>query len=227
MFKDLFIVQLFVKGGLVMIPITICSVLALAVIIERFRFFKRIELDTEGFMKRIKSALAIRDYADAVRSCRGEKHPVAYTIAAAIDHLNLDRKHLEEIMRQEAIRQRARLDHNLTVLSTVAAIAPLLGLAGTVTGMITSFNVLSSGGAGDPTDFRDAAVGYGHIGLECGAAGAVVEVGFAVAGEHRGVEAVSFGGVGDAEVGVGVFGHRCWFSWSGGWGHFMRAWLTR
>lgn len=152
MFKDLFIVQVFTKGGLLMWPILACSVLTLTVVLERYRFFRRIALDSETFMRRIKGALAIRDYADALRACRSERHPVAHVIAVAIDHLNLDRNHLQELMRQEAIRQRRRLERQLSLLSTITAIAPLLGLTGTVTGLIQAFNVLGSlGGVSDPT----------------------------------------------------------------------------
>ncbi|HNV69990.1 MAG TPA: hypothetical protein PKO06_09845, partial [Candidatus Ozemobacteraceae bacterium] len=61
-----FFVDVFVKGGPVMIPILLCSIVALAIVIQRYRFFQSITLSGEGFMRRVKSALSGRDYVEAM-----------------------------------------------------------------------------------------------------------------------------------------------------------------
>ena len=151
MIQNLFIVDLFYRGGPVMIPIAICSVIALAVAIERYRFYSRYASRPDQFMKQVKTALATRNYLEAMRVCRNETHPVAKVVAAGIDHLDLPKDSLMDVMRQEALKQTKRVSGNTGKLSTIASITPLLGLTGTVTGMISAFTVISTVGVGDPT----------------------------------------------------------------------------
>ncbi|MBP7633133.1 MotA/TolQ/ExbB proton channel family protein [Candidatus Ozemobacteraceae bacterium] len=151
MFSNLFIVDVFVKGGPVMVPILLCSIIGVAVMIERARFYLRHTNRADTFMVHVRSALAERNYLEAVRLCRTEKHPLAKVIAAGIDRLDLPKDALLDVMRQEALRQMKHFEKNTGVLSTIAAISPLLGLTGTVTGMISSFSIISTIGIGDPT----------------------------------------------------------------------------
>lgn len=151
MLKELFIVQVFIKGGPVMIPIFLCSILALAVTIERIRFYRRAGRSPELFMKQVKAALCARDFTEAMRLCRRENHPLARVLAAGIDRLDLPKDALLDVMRQEALRQMKRYEKHTAILSTIASISPLLGLTGTVTGMISAFSVISTIGIGDPT----------------------------------------------------------------------------
>ncbi len=150
MLKDLFIVQVFVKGGPVMVPLFLCSILAVAVVIERIRFYRRIGRSPEAFMKQVKAALCARDFTEALRLCRREPHPLARVVAAGIDRLDLPKDALMDVMRQEALRQMKRYEKNTSMLSGIASISPLLGLTGTITGMISAFSVISTIGIGDP-----------------------------------------------------------------------------
>ena len=149
--SSFFIVDVFVKGGPVMIPILICSILALTITLQRIRFFSKMKIASDVFMRRIKGALASGDFVEAMRICRKENHPLSEVIAAGIDHLNLPKEGLLDSMRQEALRQMKRLTKFHGVLSTISSVSPLLGLTGTVTGMITAFSVISTIGVGDPT----------------------------------------------------------------------------
>lgn len=149
--QKLFIVDLFVSGGPVMIPIILCSVFALAILIERIRFYKRNSGNSMAFMKKIKSNIVSQQYIEAMQACRDENTPLSNVIAAGIDNLNLDKEDLLDVMRQEAMVQVKKYDKHLAKLSTISTISPLLGLTGTVTGMIAAFKVISSAGIGDPT----------------------------------------------------------------------------
>lgn len=151
MFQNLFIFDLFSRGGPVMIPIALCSVFALAIAIERFRFFRRIQQRPEQFMKQVKAAINQGNFHESMRLCKEENHPIARVIAAGIDHLDFSRDALLDVMRQEAIRWMKQVNRNIDKLATIASISPLLGLTGTVTGMISSFQIITSGGMGDPT----------------------------------------------------------------------------
>jgi len=151
MLSNLFIVDVFVKGGPVMVPILLCSIIGVAIMIERARFYLRQNSGTEKFMAHVRSALAARDYLEALRMCRMETHPLARVIAAGIDRLDLPKDALLDVMRQEAMRQMKHFEKNTGILSTIATVSPLLGLTGTVTGMISSFSIISTIGVGDPT----------------------------------------------------------------------------
>ncbi|PKL43547.1 MAG: MotA/TolQ/ExbB proton channel family protein [Candidatus Riflebacteria bacterium HGW-Riflebacteria-2] len=149
--QKIFLVDLFVSGGPVMIPIVICSVIALAIVIERLRFYHRNPNNGAAFMKKVKGAFFARNFLDAMKICRSENTPIANVIAAGIDHLDLSKEHLLDVMRQEAMVQVKKYERHLGKLATIASITPLLGLTGTVTGMISSFAVISTVGIGDPT----------------------------------------------------------------------------
>ena len=149
--QDLFIVDLFVNGGPIMIPIVLCSIIALAVFIERFRFFHQLRKNPELFVRPMKAALASRDFTGALQICRKESHPIAAILSAGIHHLDLSKNSLLDVMRQEALKQMKKVEKNAQILGTIAGITPLLGLTGTVTGMISSFKVISTIGIGNPT----------------------------------------------------------------------------
>lgn len=184
--QKIFLVDLFVSGGPVMIPIAICSIIALAIVIERLRFYHRNPNNGAAFMKRLKGAFVSRNYFDAMKLCRAENTPLANVIAAGIDHLDLSKENLLDVMRQEAMVQVKKYEKHLGKLSTIASITPLLGLMGTVTGMISSFAVISTVGIGDPT----ALAGGISEALYTTAAGLMIGIPALVA--HNWCEAKSF-----------------------------------
>jgi biopolymer transport protein ExbB len=129
----------------------ICSVIALAILIERIRFYYRNQYNAPLFMKKIKNALISKNFVDAMKICREENTPLANVIASGIDHLDMPKDDLLDVMRQEAMVQMKKYERHLGKLGTIASITPLLGLTGTVTGMISSFSVISTVGIGNPT----------------------------------------------------------------------------
>lgn len=149
--QKIFMIDLFINGGPVMILIMLCSVIGLAILIERIRFYKRSKTNAANFMKKVKIALTTKNFVDAMRLCREENTPLANVIAAGIDHLDLTKENLLDVMRAEAMLQMKKYEKHLDKLGTIASITPLLGLTGTVTGMISSFAVISTGNIGDPT----------------------------------------------------------------------------
>lgn len=149
--KNVFIVDLFVSGGPVMYLIMFCSIVALAILIERFRFYSRNIVNGTAFMKKIRTAISTHHFTDAMQICKNEATPLAHVIAAGIDHIDYKKDDLLDVMRHEAMIQVKKFDRHVGQLSTIAAITPLLGLTGTVTGMISAFSVISTVGIGDPT----------------------------------------------------------------------------
>jgi biopolymer transport protein ExbB len=149
--KQFFIVDIFVNGGPVMYLIMFCSVVALAILIERIRFYSRNNVNGNNLMKRVRAAINTHHFTDAMRICREDASPFANVIAAGIDHLDYKKDDLLDVMRHEAMIQVKKYDRHVSKLSTIASITPLLGLTGTVTGMISAFSVISNVGIGDPT----------------------------------------------------------------------------
>jgi biopolymer transport protein ExbB len=136
---------LLVKGGLVMVPLLTSSIIALAVIIERYRFWRRCRKEEGGAM--ILELVAAGNLAQAIKLTRSLRHPVARVLLAGLEH-----QYLAPGLAMEAAAQveLARSKHYLPTLDTIITLAPLLGLLGTVTGMISSFGIVSEAGLGQP-----------------------------------------------------------------------------
>jgi len=149
--QKIFLIDLFVSGGPVMIPIVFCSIIAMAIVIERLRFYYRNPNNAANLMKKVKTAVQTRNFFEAMKVCRADNTPLANVIASGIDHLDMSKEDLLDVMRQEAMVQVKKYEKHLGKLSTIASITPLLGLTGTVTGMISSFAIISTVGIGDPT----------------------------------------------------------------------------
>ena len=131
--------QIINQGGPIMFPILLGSVLFVAIFIERLYHYHRAQIDTNEFISGIRNIMKKRNIAEAISICEETPGPVAHIVKAAL--LKHDRPR-EEIMRtieDAALLEVPRLEKNLVVLATIAHISPLLGLFGTVIGMIQVF----------------------------------------------------------------------------------------
>jgi biopolymer transport protein ExbB len=147
-------------GGWMMVPLLLCSILGLAVIIDRARAFRAAGGGHEALRKSVRTKLDEGDVNAAIDLVAGQEGPVAATLLnglnrfvrlmgkdrAAEDAANAAVRSMEEYA-PKALRP---LETRLNLLVLVAAIAPLLGMTGTVTGMITSFDVMASAAGLDP-----------------------------------------------------------------------------
>jgi biopolymer transport protein ExbB len=140
-----------VKGGIVMIPLLLCSVIALVIAIERWLYLRHARVDTSRLMGRIRSALGEGSTEQARGVCEATPGPVARVLGASLAHFDMPKEDLREVAREEALAQQPVLDGRLPVLATMVTIAPLLGLLGTISGLIKVFHVIAGGGIGDAT----------------------------------------------------------------------------
>lgn len=120
-----------VKGGWMMVPIFICSILAIIIIIERLIVLSRTR-EPQDFVERCSSKLAQGDRNSAIELCALYNSPLAKVIKEGLTSGN-------EAMGIKANDEIALLERRVTVLATIVGIAPLLGFLGTVTGMIRAF----------------------------------------------------------------------------------------
>jgi biopolymer transport protein ExbB len=139
------------KGGLVMWPIALCSVVAVVIIIERLIYFRRIKVDEQKLIDRLKSALAKGHHDEALAICESSPSPVSNLMRVGIEHRDDEPSLLRESVLDAANMEIPRLERFLSALGTVANISTLLGLLGTVTGNIKAFGVFGAfGGINDP-----------------------------------------------------------------------------
>lgn len=126
-------------GGPMMYPILLCSILFVAILIERLYHYHRAEIDTNQFVAGIRNVLKKKKIAEAISICDDTPGPVAHIVKAGILKHDQPKEEIKETIGDAALHEVPRLEKNLNVLATVAHIAPLLGLLGTVLGMIGAF----------------------------------------------------------------------------------------
>jgi len=124
--------------------ILFCSVVALAVFGERMLYFHRATIRVGEFLRGLSNLIQRHNYAEALHECAGTPGPVARVVHAAIIHHEAPRQELKEIVQEAGQMEVPRLEANLGLLSTIAIVTPLIGLLGTVTGMIVAFVTISS-----------------------------------------------------------------------------------
>src|SRR2546427_3305187 len=134
------------KGGLLMWPILACSIVSISVFAERFFYLHRATLHVGEFLKGLSNLIQRRNFAEALHESAGTPGPVARVIHAAILRHDAARSELREIVQEAAQLEVPKLEQFLGVLATLAYLAPLLGLLGTVAGMIDAFGTIASHG---------------------------------------------------------------------------------
>ena len=132
------------KGGPIMWPILLCSVIAFAIVIERLIRLRGEQINTKSFMEQISKSLKRNKVMEALELCDRTGGPIANILKAGILKHDRPRHEVREAIEDASIHEVPRLERNLPVLATVAHVAPLLGLLGTVTGMVAAFQVIES-----------------------------------------------------------------------------------
>ena len=137
-------VGLLAKGGYVMIPLMICSVVSVAVLIERNVKVKKARADVSDTIRRAQDALYNGKRPTALQLLEQDDSPVTRVLAAGTRNAHLGERGAERAMEEQGGRETQDLTRRLGWLDTIITIAPLLGLLGTVTGMISAFNVIAT-----------------------------------------------------------------------------------
>ncbi len=166
-------IELFRSGGPVMYPILLCSILFVAILIERLFHLHRAQINTGEFVAGIRNILKKRNIAEAVSICEETPGPVAHVIKAGLVKHDRAKNEIREAIDDAALHEVPRLEKNLVVLATIAHVSPLLGLFGTVLGMITVFDKIRA--LGGRTDAAQLAGGIGQA-LITTAAGLAVAI---------------------------------------------------
>lgn len=147
------ILSVFIKGGWLMIPIAICSIIAVGIIIERYIFLKKTATNKEALLAHLKSFLKRKDIEGAVSFCSANPSPISNIIKKGLKKYKLGHGRVKEAIEQAGRQEIVNLEKGLNALATISGVAPLLGFLGTVTGMISAFmKIQDLQGSANPSD---------------------------------------------------------------------------
>jgi biopolymer transport protein ExbB len=144
------LVQHILKGGPVMAPILLLALAALVVAVCKWVQVARVRTLSRREVEGLIEALERRDYAGASSRVEALGGPAGEMLRAGLEHLHEPKELVEEVMFERLLETRLRLQKWLSFVAMSASAAPLLGLLGTVTGMITTFKLITVFGSGDP-----------------------------------------------------------------------------
>lgn len=142
--------DLIVKGGIFMYPIIFCSIVALAIFLERLWVLRRKHNIPQEFILSVEDLLKKQKISEAIFLCRNDMSSIAKIFLAGLRSTQKGMWLVKEAIEERGSREATILEKNVDILSTIANLTPLLGLLGTVSGMIKTFNAISVQGIGNP-----------------------------------------------------------------------------
>lgn len=141
-------IWLFVKGGPVMYPILLGSILGLSIIIEKLWTLYSIRLNVQKFSKDVFNLLAGREFDKALKLCdKNSRHPIAVLFKAGIEKRSLPVNELDRLLERIGNGEVQKLEKHIGGLISVIGIEPLLGFLGTITGLIRAFMAWEQAGS--------------------------------------------------------------------------------
>lgn len=140
--------ELFERGGIMMYPLTFASVLALVIIVERFFTLRKKKIIIPEIIAIVEQFNSLKDVDLARNICLKFNGPLPNLIKTGLDNANLGRVDVKELIEDQGRQEIRELEKGLIILETIAVISPLLGLLGTVLGMIRVFGVIKEQGIG-------------------------------------------------------------------------------
>ncbi len=141
--EKLSVLGLMMKGGWIMIPLVILSLIAVFFAIERFLVIRRASRIDQNFMSNIRDYLLNGKMEPAVMLCRNTNTPIARLLGKGIKRIGKPIKEVESAVESEGRLEIYKLDRNMNYLAIIAAIAPMMGFVGTIAGVIKIFYNIS------------------------------------------------------------------------------------
>jgi biopolymer transport protein ExbB len=145
------VIEFFVKGGFIMYPLLLCSIVGLAIVIEKAVALQRRKVIIPEIVSVLDNINGPDDIGLAVSICNKHEGPFANIIKAGLENRELPKEEIKEALDDQGRQEVHSLERGLMILETIAGIAPLLGLLGTVIGILKVFNVITELGVGQAT----------------------------------------------------------------------------
>ena len=165
--------ELLAHGGLMLWFILLVSAAGVVVFIERFLHYHRAQINSTEFLTGVRTVLKRDNVVEALSICDATPGPVARLVKTAIVNRDHGRERVREALEEAGLLEVPRLEHKLNFLATIAQLAPLLGLLGTVLGFIKTFSSIQ--GQGLYAHLGDLSTGIWQA-LICAAAGLAVAI---------------------------------------------------
>ncbi len=138
----------FVKGGITMYPLLLCSITGIAIVIEKLYTLRRKRIIVPAVVKVTQDIKSPDDIQSAAYVCSQNPGPFSAIMAITLERHGDDKDSIKEALSDQGRQEIHRLEKGLVMLETIAGIAPLLGLLGTVLGILRVFNIISAMGTG-------------------------------------------------------------------------------
>lgn len=138
-------------GGIMMVPLIICSIIAAAIIVERLWTLQQRRVLPAEITDKVWRWVEQGQIQDKHVQALEHNSPLGKVLAAGLKHRHRDRRIIKESIEDTGRHVVHELERFLNVLGTIASVSPLLGLLGTVFGMIRTFNAITDAGVGNPT----------------------------------------------------------------------------
>ncbi len=142
--------ELFQKGGALMYPIMVCSVVALAIYMDRFWTYYSLKRTYTPLCREVERLVVGGLTDQALQLCEEKDTAMGRILTVPLRHAGAPRAYIKTLVEEVGRRETVALERYLGLLGTIATISPLLGLLGTVLGMIRAFTVIASEGVGTP-----------------------------------------------------------------------------
>lgn len=147
--------EIITKGGPLVFLLLGCSLLAVGIFLERFFLFHRANLDVQDLMQGLGNLIHKKNYAEALHVCAGTPGPVARVVHSAIVQHEAPREELKQIVQEAGQLEVPKLERYLSAILAIAYIAPLIGLLGTILGLIETFIPVTTNGVASTTDLAN------------------------------------------------------------------------
>ncbi len=142
---------LFIKGGPMMYLLALCSVIGVYIVIYKALFLRFYRFNPDQLAEFVKSSLVARGVEATQKELRENRDMASKVLVCALKLLSLSREDIQEGLKETTAREVPKLDRYMSLLSTITTVAPLLGLLGTILGLIQIFNVISGGSLSNPS----------------------------------------------------------------------------
>jgi biopolymer transport protein ExbB len=147
------LLEMFIKGGIIMWPILLSSVIGLAIIVDKFVVLNKAKTNIVDLMHKIRQMIKKKDIEGAIDYCNQLRTPGAGIIKAGLRRIKFGHQRVREAIEDAGQQEIFNLEKGLNALATVAGVAPMLGFLGTVTGMVSAFATIEKlQGSASPSD---------------------------------------------------------------------------
>jgi len=136
------------KGGIAMIPLGLCSILILAIIIERLWSFRHINIDVEEILYKIQNSILKNNIMEAVNLCEMVQSPLTFIFKEGLLKYDRSKEEIIEVLDRAKAEELMDLKRYIWMLGTIGSVAPFIGLFGTVIGIIRAFHNIGITGTG-------------------------------------------------------------------------------